>query len=230
MANLAYVWGKYEQNVIEYEREWYMLSFSWKWYGEKTTRVLGLPDFPLWKKDKKNDRELVTRLWKLFDDADIVIAHNGKSFDVKKANARFIYHGMKRPSPYSIIDTKIVAKRYFNFNSNKLDDLGNYLGLGRKIDTGGFELWLGCAKGDENSWVLMKRYNKQDVVLLEKVYEKLRGWIENHPPREFGCPNCGGWVQKRGFSVLRSGRKRQRLHCQECGAWTNGVLLPLAKK
>lgn len=223
MSNLAYVWGKYEQNVIQYERQWYMLSFAYKWLGEDKTHVVSLPDFKTFKKDKTNDKELVTALWKLFDEADVIIAHNGNSFDQKKSQARFIVHGLGKPSPYKQIDTKLVAKQYFNFNSNKLDDLGETLGLGRKIDTGGFDLWLGCANGDKKSWQKMCAYNKQDVILLEKVYLKLRPWMEKHPAfHENGiCDHCGSKaLTKRGFGIRGAGTKVQRLQCQGCGAWS----------
>lgn len=227
MANLGYVWAKYEQNVISYQKQWYMLSFAYKWYGDKSVRVCSLPDFKSYTKDKSNDKELVKELWKLFDEADIVIAHNGNSYDVKKANAKFVEHGLTPPSPYKKIDTKLVAKRYFNFNSNKLDDLGELLGLGRKNDTGGFELWLGCASGDISSWAKMCRYNRQDVVLLEKIYQRLLPWIENHP--KYGiyseskelCPNCGSsHTQKRGFGVRGNSKLVQRIQCQDCGTWS----------
>ena len=123
--NLAWVWGKYEQNVIEYDREWHMLCFAYKWLGDRTTHVLSLPDFKTYKRDPEDDKELVAALYALFDEADVVIAHNGDSFDQKKAHARFVYHNMTPPAPYKQIDTKKVAKRYFNFDSNKLDDLGS---------------------------------------------------------------------------------------------------------
>lgn len=228
MANLAYVWGKYEQDVVDYEREWYMLSFAHKWLDEKSTHVTALPDFKGYAKDKTNDKLLVKALWDLFDEADIIIAHNGASFDVKKANAKFIEHGLPPPSPYKVIDTKLVAKRYFNFNSNKLDDLAKILGLGRKIDTGGFELWLGCASGDKKSWKKMCDYNKHDVNLLEAVYLKMRAWMVNHPKLclldgDRGlCPTCNSsQLQKRGFGVRGNSARVQRLQCQSCGAWTN---------
>lgn len=229
-ANLAYVWGKYEQDVIAYKKEWYMLTFAYKWLGESTTHVLSLPDFKTWKKDKQDDVELVTALWNLFNEADVVIAHNGNSFDQKKANARFIAHKLPPPTPYKQIDTKLVAKRYFNFNSNKLDDLGNYFGLGRKINTGGFELWLGCASGDMKSWKKMCDYNKQDVVLLEKVYLKMLPWMDNHPNLALltgeihACPNCSSKkIVKRGVSMSRVS-KYQRWQCNDCKGWHQSAL------
>lgn len=226
--NLGWTWGKYEQNVIEFMEEWHMLTFSYKWLGEKTTHVRSLPDYKLYRKEPKNDRELVKELWKLFDEADAIIAHNGDAFDIRKTNARFVQHGLVPPSPYKSIDTKKVAKRYFKFESNKLDDLGHNLGLGRKLDTGGFELWLGCMAGDRKSWDLMCKYNKQDVVLLEKVYLALRPWMMNHPRLDLlndirdNCPNCGSThIQSRGFGINTTS-KYHRLNCQDCGSWFKG--------
>jgi DNA polymerase elongation subunit (family B) len=222
--NLAYVWGKYEQDVISLERSWYMLCFAAKWADQKQTFAYGLPDFPLYKKEKANDRELVRKLWELFDEADIIIAHNGDQFDIKKTNARFIEHGFTPPAPYKTIDTKKVAKASFKFDSNKLDDLGQYLKLGRKLKTGGFDLWLGCMSGDKKAWQTMIDYNKQDVILLEKVYLAMRPWMKNHPNmnvyKETGglCPNCSSSnIGKRGFSYSTNG-KVQVYVCKDCGS------------
>lgn len=228
MANLAYVWGKYEQDVISVHRHWYMLTFAYKWLGEKKTYVKSLPDFTMYKKDKYNDKELVESLWKLFDEADIIIAHNGNAFDIKKTNARFIKHKLKPPTPSKYVDTKLVAKKYFKFDSNKLDDLGDYFGIGRKISTEGFKLWLGCQDGDKKSWDKMCKYNIQDVVLLEKVYMEMLPYMTDHPNMNlltgtsFNCPNCGGYhLQKRGFHHTRASTA-QRFQCTDCGAWSQG--------
>ena len=167
-------------------------------------------------------------MWGLLDKADVVIAHNGDSFDIKKTNTRFAIHGMKPPSPYKSIDTKKLAKKYFKFDSNKLDDLGMYLSVGKKLSAGGFATWKGCMQGDKKSWKRMVDYNKQDVVLLEKVYLALRPWMTNHPninildERLGACPTCGSdKVQKRGWAITPVNRK-QRYHCQNCGRWSMG--------
>lgn len=225
--SLGYVWGKYEQNVLAYTQEWYLLCFSYKWLGEKNIKVVAQPDFPEYEKDKTNDYRVTEKLHSLFDEADVVVAHNGDNFDQKKAHARMLYHGFTPPSPYRSIDTKKVAKKYFQFNSNKLDDLGEHLGLGRKVDTGGFELWLGCMQGDEKSWRMMKSYNRQDTRLLESVYYKLRPWIDNHPSlalmdgRPSACPKCGsGPLQSRGTIKYAKVTYARRYQCQECGGWS----------
>lgn len=226
--NLGWTWAKYEQDVIEFEKDWHMLSFAWKWLGQSKTSVLALPDFNLYKKDKDNDHDLVKALWNLFDEADIIIAHNGDRFDIKKANTRFVMHGFSPPSPYKTIDTLKIARKYFRFDSNKLGDLGTYLKLGAKIETGGFSLWKRCMLGEENAWRKLKIYNRMDVVLLEKVYIEMRKWMNNHPnvgilqDNRGVCPVCGSkHLQKRGFGIKGNSTKVQRLQCQGCGAWTN---------
>lgn len=227
---LGHVWGLYEQNVIAVEKDWYMLCWAAKWSGSREVITAALPDFPLYKKDKENDREVVKALWKLLDEADIVIAQNGDGFDIKKANARFIQHGLLPPTPYKTVDTLKVARRYFKFDSNKLNDLGKYLGVGQKIQTGGFTLWKGCLQGDLKAWKKMIRYNVQDVILLEDVYLKLRPWMTTHPNLNlyrhsvYNCPNCGSnQTEKRGLVHTRAS-SQQRYHCRSCGAWSQGSL------
>ena len=138
--NLSYVWGQYEQNVIAHVSEWHMLCVSYKWEGQKRAQVCALDDFPdEFKKDPENDVHVAKKLFDLFDEADIVIAHNGDRFDRRKANARFVYHNFGPPSPYKTVDTLKIARKEFMFNSNKLNHLGQHLGPGEKVSTDGFE-------------------------------------------------------------------------------------------
>ena len=223
--SLGYVWGKWEQNVIEFKADWYILSFSYKVFGEKKIYTRGLIDYSSFAKDKENDEALVNDLWKVFDEADIIIGHNVDKFDIRKTNSRFLSHKLPPPRPYKTVDTLKIAKRIFKFDSNKLDELGRYLGLGRKLAHTGFHLWLGCMQGDVKSWNLMKRYNAQDIVLLEKVYLLMRPWSVTHPNVNQGqvaCPKCGSTnTQKRGFSYTLL-RQKQRYQCLGCRGWWEG--------
>lgn len=224
--NIGYSWGgKWEVNVLEFVREWQIISVAWKWLGEKTTHCLCLYDF----KDS-NDKQLVARIHELFMEADVLVAHNGQSFDFKKANARFVYHKMKPMKQLPIIDTKLVARKHFSFNSNSLDDLGKHLGLGRKIKTEGFDLWLKCLANDPAAWKRMKAYNTQDVELLERVYQRLSPWIQNHPNialmrERDGCPNCGhDKMRSEGIRCTQT-RRYRRLQCQNCFSWHKGEIV-----
>lgn len=230
--NLGYTWGKWEQDVIEFAKDWYILCYCAKWLGQTKILSAKLPDFSEFKKDKTNDFYVVRELWKLFDEADIIIAHNGDQFDIKKSNARFVTHKLQPPSPYKTIDTKKIAKRYFKFDSNKLDELGRYLGLGRKLPHTGKALWLGCMNGDHASWKKMMEYNKQDVLLLQRIYLRLRAWEKNHPDTSaeslgITCKNCGSThLQSRGYNIAKGTAyilRTQKFQCRNCGAWRQGT-------
>lgn len=233
--NLGWVWGKWEQNVLDFERQQYHLCFAYKWLGEKKTKIVSQRDFSVYKKDRENDKGVILKLWELFDEADIIIAHNGDSFDIKMSNARFLAHGLSAPSSYKTIDTKKVARKYFRLNSNSLNDIGKTFNLGQKLQHTGFELWQGCMKGEKKSWKLMEEYCKQDVVLLEQVYLHMRPWMDNHPNSNLhtggthDCPVCASKnTQRRGFSVTRVG-KYQRYQCMDCSAWSTGEVIKREK-
>lgn len=216
-----------EGNILWTDQYWYILCFAYKWLGEKETHCVALPDFKTWKKDKTSDEELVKKLWELFNQAEIIIAQNGNAFDFKKANARFIKWHLDPPSFYQKIDTLLIARKYFRFDSNKLDDLGDYLGIGRKIRTEK-GLWKDCMNGDKKAWAMMEEYNKRDVILLEKVYYKLRAWDTSSPNMNlliggvFCCPTCGSSnTEKRGFRYSKV-NIYQQYFCKNCGRWSTG--------
>lgn len=213
-----------EGNILWNEEYWHIMSFAIKDLYSKKTYVYALPDYKLYKKDKNNDIELVKKLWEIFNTYDILISHNGQAFDMKKVMARFIFHKLPPPNPCKQVDTKLVAKKYFKFDSNKLDDLGDYFGVGRKLETEK-GLWKRCREGDMKAWSLMKKYNAQDVILLEKIYITMLPFIQDHPNlalmngEKVACPNCGSKnVNKRGFNLSRVS-KSQRWQCRDCGSW-----------
>jgi DNA polymerase elongation subunit (family B) len=226
---LAWVWRRFETNVIDVESQWYMLCWAAKWQGSKNVFTSALPDFENYKKDREDDLGVIQELWAVLDEADIVIGHNGDAFDIKKFNARALVHGLGPPSPYQTVDTLKVARRYFKFDSNKLDVLGDQLGVGRKVQTGGFSLWKGCMEGNPKAWAKMVRYNKRDVTLLEEVYNKLLPWMVTHPNLNVyshgdGCPKCGSSRMKRNGCRVGRTAKSQQYKCLDCGGHAQGPI------
>ncbi len=195
--SLGYVWTLFETNVIKVKQPWSLLCFSYKWLGDKTTKVVSLPQFSTYKKNPRNDYEVTKKLHELFELADVIIGHNGDKFDIRKVNAKLIEHGFLPPSPYKTIDTLKIARKYFKFDSNRLNDLGELLGLGRKVETGGFTLWEKCINGDLKAWNKMEKYCiTPDHKLLGKdlrwkmasefnVGDIILGFDENGPRRRF---------------------------------------------
>lgn len=224
---MAYVWSKYiEGSVIQVAKEWEILCVSYKFLGDKKVTTVDM-------KNQPSDKHVVKAVHDVLSKADVVVAHNGDQFDLKKLKARFIYHGLPPSKNLPSVDTKKAAKRYFGFTSNSLADLGVYLKLGKKAKHSGFDTWLGCMANKPKSWREMILYNKQDVVLLEKVYTKLLPWIEDHPNTSlmkdgiYGCNKCGSKdLNKWGLRPSASGI-RQRWMCRKCGGY---VLTSLSKK
>ena len=226
--NLAYVWGKYEQNTLgDMLQERKIICYAWNWLGESKIDALALPMFKTYRRDRMDNRELIEALHATLSQADIVVGHNVKQFDAPMCNTDFLAHGMKPPPPYRMVDTLEVLRSKFRLNSNKLDDAGARLGIGRKVQHRGFNMWLGCLNGDAKSWAEMVKYNIGDVALLKRLYMKVRPWMTNHPNMTAplaleACPGCGSkHLNRSGWIYTRTG-KNQRFACRDCGKWSTG--------
>jgi ribosomal protein L34E len=172
---------------------------------------------------------MLSKMHILLDEADVVIHYNGKRHDIPHLNRGFIELGLMPPSPYRQIDLLETVKRQFKFPSNKLEYVVDALGIGKKFKNSGFDLWLGCMRGDRDSWKEMKKYNIQDVLILESLYNKILPWIKQHPnynvvnETEKLCPTCGGkHIQMRGKAHTNAGIYT-RMQCQKCGTWFKGT-------
>lgn len=219
---IAHVWGLWDNNVSlnQIVADWHVLSWSAKWLGAKEVFY----DDQRNEKNIADDKRLLKGIWKLLDEADIIIAQNGRKFDVKKLNARFILNGMKPPSSYKIIDTLEIARRRFGFTSNKLEYMSDklctkYKKLKHKKFPG-HEMWTECLKGNKKAWKAMEKYNKYDVLSLEELYTKLAPWDSTNlsaytDDGKHVC-SCGSTkATKNGIKRLDSGHFRRYL-C-ECG-------------
>ena len=224
---LGWTYKMWEANVIKMERDSYIMCFSYQWLHEGVVRNVAQPDFGLnYATDPHSDQVVVEELWRLMDDADIVVAHSANRFDNRVAMARFLEWGLGPPSPYKSVDTLQAARRYFRMASNSLNALCEQLMLGSKPKETHGSLWRDCVDGDMKAWKKMKKYCNQDVTLLAKLYEELRPYIANHPnvggysgERDV-CPRCGSdSVQNRGVAHTAT-CTYQRFVCNDCGAWS----------
>jgi predicted RNA-binding Zn-ribbon protein involved in translation (DUF1610 family) len=177
---------------------------------------------------KSGKQKMLDSVHKLLDEADAIVHYNGSRFDIPILHKEFLLSGMPPPAPSKQIDLLQVARRQFRFVSNKLDYVSQALGLGSKTEHEGHALWVKCMNDDRKAWKIMEEYNKNDVVLLEKVYDKFKAWIKNHPNHNAYsanacCPNCGSSkLQKRGTAITTT-RHYQRFQCQQCGTWSRAA-------
>lgn len=221
--NLAHVWGLWQQNVglNQLLASTEMMCFAAKW--------VGAPGISFYSVHHHTKQEMVVAAWELLNEADVVMHFNGKRFDIPHLNREFLEMELLPPSPYKQIDLLTVARKQFNFPSNKLAYVSKRLKLSGKTQHEGHELWIKCMAGEEKAWRKMRVYNKQDVRLLEQMYEILQPWIPGHPNAGLYaddssgadvCPACGGAnLLPQGFAITSTSRF-QRWQCADCGKWS----------
>jgi uncharacterized protein YprB with RNaseH-like and TPR domain len=221
---VAYLWSKWQNNINDDDiiEDWNLLCFSAKWLFEDK-----IISFKLTPKELKtrDDSRLTREIWKLLNEADIVIAHNGKKFDIKRCNSKFAKYRLNLPASYITLDTLLYARSKFGMTSNKLDYLGEYLGVGNKMETPK-GMWKKVMEGDYDMLTKMSEYCDQDVRVLEDVYLAMRPYIQPHPNMGLyvednvqSCTCCGSAnLTNTGKSYATTVTTYDLLRCDDCGS------------
>lgn len=227
---ISYTWGRWKQNIgaNQVVQEGYILCWTAKFYGEEEIYQDALINYKTaFKKDPTDDRRVVASLANLMEEADIILAYNGDGFDVKWVNAQLARHRLPPMAPQKTIDPLKWCKRQFRFPSNRMDEVAKYLKIDQRKNEMTFEDWIGCMRGEQESWTKMLDYNEQDIYVMEEVYSVLRPYVKGHPNlvmyEEFPgdaqnrCPKCGsGILVKNGYYVTNISKFRRFL-CKGCG-------------
>lgn len=204
-------------------QDWFMICASWKLLGEDKVESTSI-------NKKGQDKEVVKKLRDVLASADIVVAHNAKKFDIKKLNARLIYHELDPLPSIQVVDTLLEARKIAQFTSNRLDYLGKHLLGEGKIETSN-GLWLKVLEGDMMAVEEMTKYCEGDVLLLEKIYLRLRPYMKTHPVvivARHNCPKCGhDKTLSRGIRLRASGTSLQERQCKLCKGYYS---ITLSKK
>lgn len=230
----VYVWGTRDQNVAlnQIKKDWHVMAFAAKWLGRPNSEMIYRDQRNA--KPLDNDKALLQDIWKLLDEADIVVTQNGKKFDSRKLNARFILNGMRPPSRYRHLDTYQILSKVADFTSDKLEYYASkinkkYKKLSHKKYPGQV-LWTECLKGNPDAWKHMKTYNIHDVLSTEELYMNVRAWAPESAPKVFNvtdaakeCGTCGHKGQMKEGALRKSKTHYYRQHsCLNCGSWQQG--------
>lgn len=229
----AHIWSIWQQGVglNQIESDWFILSFCAKWLGEDEVIYFDQRNVA----DMEDDSELLSKLWHLLNEADIVVGQNSRKFDTKKVNARFIMNGFPKPSSFRQIDTMEIAKKQFGFTSNKLEYMTDKLCTTYKKSKHkkfvGHELWSECLKGNLEAWEEMEEYNRLDVLSLEELYNILSSWDNTLPNFDVFVDevlDMSVW-EKDGFVYSNLG-KYQRYRNKETGVQRRSRVNLLSKE
>lgn len=224
-----YAWSPYA-DYLTYKfmkKDWSISCWAAKWLFEP--EVFGGVVTPKEAKARE-DGSVLEEIWKLIDQADIVVTHNGIQFDIKKLNTRFLLNGFPPPSHFLNVDTKKISKEVFGNSYNHLEELGRKFGIGVKTKME-LEDWIACAEGNKEYLDKMLDYCKRDVApLLEDVYLKLLPWIPNHPNLNiftnhdnFACPKCESADLSWNTTYKTPQGLWQGFRCNACGATGRGT-------
>lgn len=207
-------------NIVEESK---IICISYKWQGEEEVSTL------TWDK-AQNDRAMLVKFGKVLKKADRAIAHNGDRFDLPWIRTRCLFHRIPFQADVMTLDTLKKARGGFKFNSNRLDYLGKFMGVGRKEETGGFGLWKDVMNGDKEALAKMVHYCEQDVQLLERVYDVMIEYLKpvTHTAVNLGgyrheCPYCSSEDTKRNKRIpaTAAGTPKVELKCNTCRRyWT----------
>ena len=219
----AYVWGLWNNDVglSMLNADWCILSWAAKWLHKDKIYYEDQRD----AKDIHNDKKILKKIWKLLDEADIVLTQNGIRFDIPKLNARFVMNGMEPPSSFRHIDTLRIAKRNFKFTSNKLEFMTDKLCKTKKLKHAkfpGFKLWDECMKGNKEAWDEMKLYNVADIESLIELYHVLAPWDSSlnfsvYNESDKPTCSCGSQEFKKSGFYYTNASKFQKYRCKSCG-------------
>lgn len=211
-----YGWRMFKENhsveqVVEPPR---VICFGAKWLGEKEVMF-----FSEWQHGTEG---MLQAAYDLLHEADAVVGFNHKKFDLPHLNAEFFRLGWQSPPKPTIIDLQQIAKTNFRFLSNKLQFISQYAGIGHKIEHEGFPLWLKVMAGNLVAQKKMERYCKMDVKLTEKLYNRMKSYIYNHPAFHRAKHDCGSTHAHSRGSRYTMTMRIQRLCCCKCGGWYDG--------
>jgi DNA polymerase III epsilon subunit-like protein len=167
---------------------------------------------------------MLSKFSKVYEQADLAVAHNGIKFDVGTIRARLVKHGLKDIRPVVVDDTYIQSVS-LGFNCHKLDYLANYLGLGQKAPHS-YELWTKVMRNSHGALKEMVRYCIVDVLLLERVYRRLLPYIKTKVNRAVFhndasmCPSCESTMVGKHKKKLCAGNViKQQYQCKSCGKY-----------
>lgn len=202
-------------NIIE---DWKIICISYKWEHEDKVKNL------TWDKNQC-DKQMLKDFIEIMNQADECVAHNGDRFDIKKIRTRCIFHRIPMFPNYKTLDTLKKAKSGFNFNSNRLDYIAKFLGVGAKLEHEGFDMWVKCLKGDKDALKSMVEYCDMDIIVLEDVFLTMQNYIKPNTHTgvinnnlKYSCSKCGSEnVELLRNYVTALGTIKRQMECSDCG-------------
>lgn len=208
-----------DYRAIREERAVICIGYMWEWDSNAT--VIS------WDRNQC-DKKILKEFSRVIRGADECVGHNIDRFDLPWIRTRAMFHRIDPIPPAKTADTLQWARKYFKFNSNRLDYLARFLGIGCKIRTEN-DLWDAvCWDDDRAALGRMEKYCAHDVELTPQVYKILAEY--GCPPKthvgvlnggeKWSCPKCGSYkVGPFQRCVTAAGSEQMKMQCKKCGGY-----------
>lgn len=219
-----------------------MTMFAYRWEHEDEIKVRTLLDTPecMELPPEKRDKFIIMELCELINEADVVVAHYGSKFDCPFVQTRALMHGLPVIDVKwaKILDPCITARKKLKFQSNRMDNIAEALGVGERKSSVPKNIWYRSHTFDghwyEDAIRQLAVYCIQDVNVLYHIAKviaplaiHLPAWrvLAGAEDSEKQCANvmCGGKLEFKGISTTKA-NKYPRYRCTECGMWQRGVV------
>lgn len=224
-----YIGQKVSIQHNQIKKDMRIICATYKWEGDSTSEAfVSVYD----KNNNLNDRPVCDNISKLLSQADVVIAQNGKSFDVRKLQWRLAELGLPSVSNITMIDTLREAQKAFASPSHKLDFRSKQYGFGGKKKME-MQDWIDIDNGSKKALKKMVTYGLKDCDDLQNIFWKELPYYQNLQVKlgllvesREQCHSCSSSkVQKRGTVATLAGLK-QKYTCNNCGkSWTDTRLI-----
>ena len=106
---------------------------------------------------------------------DRLVGHYSSKFDFPFMRTRALYHNIEFPDYGEIYqsDTWRTLRNKYKFSSNRLGNVGEFIGCETEKTKITPEHWLGALQGKKKSLDYIVDHCQKDVLILEKVYNKI---------------------------------------------------------
>lgn len=223
----------------------YVTNISYKINGNKVVD-LSLLEGKGNLKGNDNEKQLLQKFAKAYNDCDESVAHYGTKFDIRFLNSRMAMYSLPRLKPIKLIDTHRILKKYFILNTNKLDSAIKFFNCPFGKPSLDWSVWRRVSLGERKAHKILRHRCHYDVLSLAWLYKhKLRvyatGAVNKSLAHDKGlvddtkirsqllraiCPNCGshGTMRREGYAYAKTSTKIQ-LSCKKCFKWPTAPLM-----
>jgi RNase_H superfamily len=169
-----------------------------------------------------SDKSLIKLSHDVLSEADMVVTFNGKNFDWKLQNTKFLMAGLKPVPAIAHVDLYQVARSNILIRPKSLKNLARVFKFKHQKTALDFNVWRRAAKGDPSSLRYIRDHCRADVLVTEEAYFLFRNNVRQHP-RISGwgpCRRCGAdALERRGEAVTIYKGQQYRFQCRKCGGW-----------